>query len=157
MEFFLSCIFSVLTGGLCSERASESEERITACHCRGRARRCSHLHIKAQVLLLFKEEVQHKLPDKVGVQRVIDHLRPTELEGRQRGEESQRRAHPHSCAFAGRNKLKLWLLLLQELRKTRPSDSVVVHSILYKLHLFTCSQTECCRVVLYFILMSRQQ
>lgn len=59
----------------------------------GEGRRCSHLHIKAQVLLLFKEEIEHKLPHKVGVQRVIDHLRPAELEGRQRGEESQHCAH----------------------------------------------------------------
>lgn len=67
------------------------EERMSAA-AEGEGRRCSHLHIKAQVLLLFKEEIEHKLPHKVGVERVIDHLRPTELEGRQRGEESQHRA-----------------------------------------------------------------
>lgn len=40
---------------------------------------CSHLHIKAKVLLLFKEEIQDKLPHKVRVQRVIDHFCPTKL------------------------------------------------------------------------------
>lgn len=44
------------------------------------SKKCLHLHVKAKVLLLFKEEIQHKLPDKVGVQRVFNDFCPTELE-----------------------------------------------------------------------------
>lgn len=44
------------------------------------SKKCSHLHIKTKVLLLFKEEIEHKLPDKVRVQRVINYFCPTELE-----------------------------------------------------------------------------
>lgn len=57
--------------------------------CRVKRRRRSHLHIKAKVLLLFKEEIKHELPDEVWVQRVIDYFCPTELEERQRGREHQ--------------------------------------------------------------------
>lgn len=59
--------------------------------CRGKWRRCSHLHIKAKVLLLFKEEIEHKLPHKVGVQRVIDYFCPTKLEKRVRRERERER------------------------------------------------------------------
>ena len=44
----------------------------------------SHSHIEAQVLFLLKEEVQHELPDEVGVQAVINHLRPPKLHHRYR-------------------------------------------------------------------------
>lgn len=61
--------------------------------CWGKRRRCSHLHIKAKVLLLFKEEIKDKLPHKVGVQCVIDYFCPTKLEERKSGEESQDHAY----------------------------------------------------------------
>lgn len=92
---------------------SESEGQITprdrgekesvSAAAEGGGRRYSHLHIKAEVLLLFKEEIEHKLPHKVGVQRVIDHLCPAELEGRQRGEESQHHAHRSVPSLRGKS------------------------------------------------------
>lgn len=64
--------------------------------CGERRRRCSHLHIKAKVLFLFKEEIKDKFPHKVGVQRVIDHFCPTELEERQIQEQKRGGlSHPH--------------------------------------------------------------
>lgn len=77
--------------------------------CRGERRRCSHLHIKAKVLLLFKEEIKHELPHKVGVQRVIDYFCPTKLEERQwqerqRGRESQHHADQSVHLVRGKTK-----------------------------------------------------
>lgn len=40
----------------------------------------SHLHIKAKVLFLFKEEIKHKLPHKVWIQCVVNYFCSTKLE-----------------------------------------------------------------------------
>lgn len=73
--------------------------------CGGKRRRCSHLHIKAKVLLLFKEEIKDKLPHKVGVQRVIDHFCPTELVERRETERKRKSTPDRSiCTFSEREK-----------------------------------------------------
>lgn len=65
--------------------------------CRGgKRRRCSHLHIKAKILLLLKEEIEDELPHKVGVQSVVNHFCPAELEERrdtERTRESTQSVH----------------------------------------------------------------
>lgn len=48
--------------------------------------RGNNSHVKAQVLLLLKEVVQDELPDKVRVQRVVDHFGPPKLDQNQSGQ-----------------------------------------------------------------------
>lgn len=67
-----------IRGGLIEVIPWYKKEKRQQCR-RGKRRRCSHLHIKAKVLLLFKEEIKDKLPHKVGVQCVIDHFCTTKL------------------------------------------------------------------------------
>lgn len=49
----------------------------------------TYSHVKPQVLLLFKEKIQDKLPHEIWIARVVDHLRPAKLHTR--GETSQRK------------------------------------------------------------------
>lgn len=83
--------FQILFNCMLQNPVCKNQWAITKEKCRGRRRRCSHLHIKAKVLLLFKEEIQHKLPHKVGVQCIIDYFCPAELE------ETERKRKSISC------------------------------------------------------------
>lgn len=83
--------FQIIFNCVLQNPLRKNQWAVTKEKCRGRRRRCSHLHIKAKVLLLFKEEIQHKLPHKVGVQCIIDYFCPTKLE------ETERKRKSISC------------------------------------------------------------
>lgn len=62
----------------------------------GKGCQCSHLHIEAKVLFLFKEEIKDKFPDKVRVQCVIDNFCTTKLEERQKDRQTARDSQHHA-------------------------------------------------------------
>lgn len=92
-----------------------------------RRQRHPHLHIKAKILFLFKEEIKNKLPHEVGVQCVINHLRPSKLEETET-EWRDIKQHANSSVHLAREKgNKYWrvspdvMLLLWKVYKFTPS------------------------------------
>ena len=61
-------------------------------------------HIKAQILLFFKEIVKDEFAHEVWVQRVVDHLCPSKLDGEGLGSQSQRWA----CKGGSDSRGQLW-------------------------------------------------